>query len=189
MKRAIILHGMPSKEEYVSGEGSEPSKMHWLPWLKSELEKEGWEVYTPELPRPYEPVYEEWQRVFETFSINEETVLVGHSCGAGFLVHYLSEHPVKVGKVMLVGPWLDPTHELKTHFFDFTLDRDLAKKTQGITIFFSLDDGQEVLESVAKLQKEIPEIEMQTFTNCGHFTFEDMGTREFPALKSTILEK
>lgn len=187
MKNAIILHGMPSEEEYASGEGREPSKMHWLPWLKEELEKRGREVFTPEFPKPYAPVYADWKKVFESLPLNEETILVGHSCGAGFLVRWLSENKRKVGRVDLVGPWLDPTHELKDNFFDFTIDSKLEERTDGMVIFVSLDDGQEVLDSVARLRKHIPGIEVKEFHHRGHFTLEDMGTRAFPELLEQLL--
>lgn len=187
MKNAIILHGMPSEEEYASHEGQYPSKMHWLPWLKTELEKRGIKTETPELPRPYAPVYGDWKAVFESLSFNEETTLIGHSCGAGFLVRWLSEHKQKVGKVALVAPWLDPTHELKNNFFDFVVDSGLITKTDGISIFVSRDDDQEILDSVARLKEDIPAIAVKEFQNRGHFTLEDMGTREFPELLEILV--
>lgn len=36
-KSAIILHGMPSKEEYFSPAYASPSNSHWLPWLQKNL--------------------------------------------------------------------------------------------------------------------------------------------------------
>lgn len=183
MKRAVILHGMPEEHEYQGNE----SEMHWIPWLKEQLEKRGVEVFTPELPKPYEPVYEDWLQTFQQFLIDEETVLVGHSCGGGFLVRYLSESDVSVGKVVLVAPWLDPTRQLKSDFFDFTLDPELVKKTKGMTVFISLDDGQDVLSSVETLTQSITGITLKQFANKGHFTFGDMGQREFPELLQIIL--
>lgn len=189
MRNAILLHGMPSEEEYASGEGRYPSRMHWLPWLKEELEKRGIAAETPELPKPYQPVYEDWKKVFESLPLSEETILVGHSCGAGFLVRWLSENKQKVGRVALVGPWLDPTHELKNDFFEFTIDTGLIERTEGVTIFVSLDDGQEVLDSVTRIRENMPGVEVKKFQNRGHFTLEDMGTREFPELKKAILKE
>lgn len=187
MKNAIIVHGMPSEEEYASGEGSNPSKMHWLPWLKEELEKRGIPTVTPELPKPYAPVCEEWKAAFEASgTINEETILVGHSCGAGFIVRWLSENKCRVGRVVLVGPWLDPEGTLPTGFFDFQIDPSLAERAEGVTVFVSLDDGQAVLDSVARLKKEIPGVIVKEFQHRGHFTLEDMGKREFPELLGAL---
>ena len=64
MKRAIIIHGMPSKDEYVR-ESTLPSEMHWLPWLKKELLARGVKAITPEMPVPYEPNYDAWLEEFK----------------------------------------------------------------------------------------------------------------------------
>ena len=81
MKNAIIIHGMPSKEEYFEVGRSSSSNNQWLPWLQAKLVKQNILAQTPEMPEPYNPKYEEWKKVFEQFDVNEETILVGHSCG------------------------------------------------------------------------------------------------------------
>jgi uncharacterized protein len=103
MKTAVIVHGMPSKEEYL-GIATLASHNHWFPWLQRELILN--EIFTqaPEMPHPYQPLYKEWCLIFEQFKVDEDTVLIGHSLGGGFLVRWLSENKVKVGKVVLVAP-------------------------------------------------------------------------------------
>lgn len=108
MKTAIILHGMPSKKEYYNPSSKAQSNKHWFPWIQRQLILRDILAQTPELPEPYEPVYEKWCSIFDQFKIDEETILIGHSCGAGFLVRWLSEHKVNVSKVILVAPFLDP---------------------------------------------------------------------------------
>ncbi len=137
MQTAIIVHGMPSKEEYLDGTVPSPSNSHWLPWLQRQLLLRGIVAQTPEMPEPYEPKYELWKSVFEQFTLNEETVLVGHSCGGGFLVRYLSENEIKVGAVVLVAPWIDTERSLATKMFDFSIDTHLAQKTRKLTVFVS----------------------------------------------------
>ena len=187
MKRAIIIHGMPSKEEYFGPEGTSQSGKHWLGWLKAELIKNGVEAVAPEMPDSYEPVYERWCLVFEQHPIDENTMLIGHSIGAGFMVRWLSENKTKVGKVVLVAPWIDPTHELRNGFFDFEIDKELVVRTDGMTIFISSDDGQEMLESVKKIKSTFSKIVVREFSSHGHFTFGDMGTHEFPELLEMLL--
>ena len=123
MKTAIIIHGNPSKEEYFDESKPKPEDAHWIPWLKNELQQQGYVVASPAMSEPYEPNYEKWKSVFEQFHIDENTTLIGHSCGGGFLVRWLSEHPTEqVGKVVLVAPWMDPEHEEReqvTNFFDY----------------------------------------------------------------------
>ena len=100
MKNAIIIHGKPGKEEYYSDKYPSASNFQWLPWLQKQLLIQDIFAVTPEMPRAYEPVYEAWKKEFERHEVTSETVLVGHSCGGGFLIRWLSEHPdVKTGKV------------------------------------------------------------------------------------------
>lgn len=44
MKKALILHGMPGKEEYYSKTSDSPSNAHWLPWSQKELLVSGYIV-------------------------------------------------------------------------------------------------------------------------------------------------
>lgn len=78
-----------------------------------------------------------WQKEVERFEITADTILVGHSTGAGFIVKYLSTHSeLKVGKVVLVAPWLDPDREHTKNFFDdFEIDPNLVLRTKGISVF------------------------------------------------------
>ena len=184
MKKAIILHGMSDSEEEYDGHESDH---HWLPWLKTELEGQGYDVETPELPEPYHPVYETWRGVFEEYVLDKDTVLVGHSCGAGFLVRYLSENNVQVGKVVLVAPYLDPDGDHIPEFFDFPIKRNLVAQTKGMTMFISTDDDEDIQESVRIIERECDGIEKRVFEGMGHFTFGEMGTREFPELLNEIL--
>lgn len=181
MKTAIILHGMCAREEFEASEVG-MSQKHWLPWLQMRLAGEGFVTQVPDMPTPYAPDYSDWLRVLAQFSIDSETMLVGHSLGAGFLVRWLSENEVAVGKVALVAPYLnadDP--DLSPGWFDFALDRQLVKKTAGVSMFWSSEDDSEILESVKQL-KSIENIELLELPGKGHFTRDDMGTEEFPEI-------
>lgn len=189
MRNAIILHGKPSKNEYYNLEYQSPSNMHWLPWLQRQLLLKDILAQTPEMPTPYEPNYDNWCEVFEQFGKDEKTVLVGHSCGGGFLVRWLSEHPnVKVGKVVLVAPWIDPDRNDTTDFFDFTIDASLAGRTAGVIIFNSDNDYPGVLESVHILRESIEGVRYREFHNYGHFCYKDLKTDAFPELLEEIIK-
>lgn len=186
MKNAIILHGIPSREEYFDPQATSPSNNHWLPWIQKQLLMNGYIAQTPELPKPFEPEYKSWCDVFNQFSVNEETVLIGHSCGAGFLVRWLSENKISVGKVFLVAPWIDLNKELTNGFFDFEIDPELVLRTQSLHIFSSKDDHEEILSSVSKIS-QLQNAQLITFEDRGHFTLSDMNTVEFPDLLNAIL--
>lgn len=188
MKTAIILHGRPSKTEYYDPKQDSPSNAHWLPWLQQELLMKNVLAQTPELPRAYKPNYQEWEKTFNQFTIDNETILIGHSTGAGFLIRWLSENKTKVNKVILVAPYLDPKGTIGNAFFRFKIDKYLASQTKGVVVFNSDDDGEEIQTSVKIILKEAKDIQYKEFHNYGHFCYNDMKTREFPELLEEVLK-
>jgi predicted alpha/beta hydrolase family esterase len=186
-KRAIIIHGKNDLEEFLTYKDSS-SNAHWIPWLQNELSRKGILTQTPEMPKPYEPAYEEWLKVFSQYYIDENVILIGHSCGAGFLVRYLSENNTKVDKVYLVAPWLDTEKEMRNTFFDFTIDKNIFEKADEFNVLYSTDDMSSVLDSVEILKSEFGEnANFVEFTNKGHFCESDLNGREFPDLLKLIL--
>jgi predicted alpha/beta hydrolase family esterase len=190
MKNAIILHGRPSKEEYYSDLYPSASNSHWLPWLQKQLLIKDIPAYTPEVPYCYDLDYENWCKEFERCEITAGTTLVGHSCGGGFIVRWLGEHPeAKVDKVILVAPGA-PAVEAdwsRSRFFDFAINPNLATQTQGITIFSSDNDSPGIMESVQKYRAIIKDVQYREFKGYGHFTLKRMGTDAFPELLEEIL--
>ena len=140
------------------------------------------------MPEPYAPDYEKWKSIFEQFILNEETILVGHSCGGGFIVKYLSEHAVKVNKVILVAPWINTNREDDITMFDtLKIDEDLTLKTNGVTIFSSSNDDVAIKNSIDLLYSSIKNVKIVEFKNYGHFCYGDMSTRSFSELLDIIL--
>ncbi|KKS37241.1 MAG: hypothetical protein UV01_C0012G0028 [Parcubacteria group bacterium GW2011_GWA2_42_14] len=78
----IILHGWGGS-----------SKTDWIPWLKKELEKDGFEVFAPDLPRTLAPRYKEWMSAIEEtlklVSSENKIYFVGHSLGGAAILHFL----------------------------------------------------------------------------------------------------
>ena len=107
MKNAIIIHGTCDEDEYFSDKYPSLSNSHWFPWLQKQLLINNIFTQTPEMPEAHKPDYDKWKKEFEKFDVNSETILVGHSCGGGFLIRWLSENKIKIKKLILVAPWLD----------------------------------------------------------------------------------
>jgi len=188
MKTAIILHGKPSKKGYYDPNREAQSNSHWLPWIQHELLLNNILAQAIELPEPYDPNYDDWKKIFELFPVNEDTILIGHSRGAGFLIRWLSENKIKTDKVALVAPSLKNDKKAEHGFFDFEIDRDFPSKTKGTTVFYSKDDGGNVKYTVNLLKEETDDIKYQEFEDRGHFTMGDMGTKEFPELRRVLLD-
>jgi predicted alpha/beta hydrolase family esterase len=189
MKNAIILHGKPGKEEYYDSDQPSSSNYHWLPWLQKQLMVHDIKADTPEAPHSYAPDYDVWRKEVERFEIGPETMLVGHSAGTGFWLRYLSEHPeLKVGKVVLVAPSFGLRWTQNQDFMKFTLDKDLVKRTKGVTVFISDNDDQSNLDAARKLEEELNGANIRWFHGYGHFIEQDMKTDAFPELLEECLK-
>lgn len=187
MKNAILLHGWNTLAEFNDPAKPTASNDHWFPWLTKQLQLHGYKVDVPEMTQHTESTYESWVHEFERFDITPETLLVGHSCGGGFLVRYLSEHDISVGRVILVAPWIgikadEYVRDFNESFFDFTISRDIASKTQGLYLMHSDDDMESVQLSVAKLRQSIDALNYLELKGKGHFTRGSLGTDAFPEL-------
>lgn len=187
---AILVPGRPDKEKHYDPKAASNSEDHWFPWLKRQLILQDIHAVTIEPPFPFRPRYDDWKREFERFDLTPDTILVGHSCGGGFLVRYLSEHPdLRVGKVALVAPWINPSDNPRSDtadFFHFTIDPAFPSRTKGTTIFISDDDGASVLKTVDILRQQVAGLTFKEYTGKGHFTLSSMGTAEFPELLQAV---
>lgn len=189
MNQVILIHGMPDKEDYFDPSFPRHTDAHWFPWINEQFKTKGISLIMPEMPEPYEPKYDLWKSFFGKYNITEETILVGHSCGAGFLVRYFSEHPeLKPKKIILVATWIDPEPSyLNTGFFEFEIDTSLTKRTD-IIVFCSADDEESCVRSAKIIEEKLPDATYYRFANKGHFTEEDLGTKEFPELLEEVLK-
>lgn len=85
MKRAVILHCY---------EGTTLS--HWYPWLKSQLEERGYEVWASDMPNADKPnarVVTDFLLSKKIWDFFEDNLIIGHSWGAVQLLHLLQNLP------------------------------------------------------------------------------------------------
>ena len=188
MRNAILIHGTCDKDEYFSDKYKSLSNSHWFPWLQKQLQIKGISTQTPEITDAYKPVYGTWKKEFERFDVDEDSILVGHSCGGGFLIRWLSENKVQINKLILVAPWLDPDRIKTKDFFEFEIDTNLITRAKEIHLFISSDDDSDIQESVKLILQKLPNIQIQQFENKGHFTYGQMNTEKFPELLEIILK-
>jgi len=193
MKQVILIHGLPDEKEVREDVCPSPSNSHWFPWIQKQLTRKDLVCQTPEMPRSYNPNYNDHERVMNQIDISNETTLVGHSCGGGFLLRYLSDHKnIVPKKVIIVAPWLDLEKHLqelnpKSEYFDFTVDQKLTERTNLVCIY-STDDNKCILDTVEYIKKELPNADFLAFSDKGHFTEPDLGSKEFPELLAEILK-
>jgi predicted alpha/beta hydrolase family esterase len=98
VKRVFIVHGW----------GSNP-KRSWFPWLKRELEKEGFQVHTPRFPSPFWPDRHAWVDALDKAvgTPDDDTYFIGHSLGCTTILLYLQKKKVNVGGAVFVAPWVE----------------------------------------------------------------------------------
>ncbi len=177
MKKAFIFHG--------TGAGKYD---HWFPEIKKKLEAEDIEVARPEFPTPENQSLENWMKVLEQheMEIDSETVLIGHSTGAVFILSVLEEISTTVEASFLISGFTGPLHDER---FD-PLNESFAEKKfdfQGIKasskeffVFHSDSDPYVPLEKAAELAPKL-DANLELVANAGHFNTES-GYTDFPEL-------
>jgi len=177
MKQLGLFHGS-------GGNGD----VFWLPYLKNHFEAEGWEVINPDFPNSDKPLLAPWvSTAQESFVMNSETVLVGHSLGCPLIMSLLQRSDVKIDKAILVAGLYDNTRF--DHPFLEEYDWEMIKKNCKQFVFIhSTNDPWDCDEQEADLAfgnlggtKIIRE-------NQGHFgsTTKKQEYPEFPLLIKLI---
>lgn len=95
-KRVYIIHGWEGYPEE-----------NWFPWLKRELENQGFEAHVPQMPDADSPRIKKWIPVITQIVNNPDknTYFVGHSIGCQAVARYLEtlSDDIKVGGAIFVA--------------------------------------------------------------------------------------
>lgn len=98
MKNVIILQG-----------AGETTESFWLPWLKGELGKRGYEVWLPQLPDNGDPdIKKDLPFVLNNGKFTEETVIIGHSAGCPLILAVLESINIQIKQAILVAGFATP---------------------------------------------------------------------------------
>ena len=187
-KKCIIIHGCPSDVEKAMNPETKTYDKHWIPWTKKQLIANNIETETPLMPSPWYPDYEKFKKEFEKYSVDENTILVGHSCGCAFLVRWLGETKRKIFKLILVAPWKipDKDDEYRKKFYTYPIDETIKTRVKKI-IMFTADDEEEDGKKSLKIFHKALDGEVIELKGRGHYTLNDMGIEEFPELIEVVL--
>ena len=190
-KRAFIIHGYQSFPEEA-----------WLPWLKRELRKKGYQVALPAMPRPDRPSLPGWIR-FITKLVGEPdqaTVMVGHSLGCQAVLRYLETIGAagkSVGRTVLVAggfPGGMPLAEAKKKaqgnkallpWFTVKVDPRKVKSAAGrCTVILSSDDPYIPVARAQRAFRANLAARIVLKHGGGHFNEDDAITQLPAALKA-----
>jgi hypothetical protein len=185
-KKVIIIHGWDGH----------PTNC-WYPWLKNELEIQGFQVEIPAMPESAEPKIDAWvnhlAKVID--EVDENTYFIGHSIGCQTILRYFEKLPVgkKVGGALFVAGWFNlpnlETEEEKVlakPWLETPIDFEKVKShTDKFIAIFSDND-----EDVPLTDKELFEQRLNAKTivehDKGHFS-DDAGVTELPSALDAIL--
>jgi hypothetical protein len=180
MKNAILLHGAGGSQNEF-----------WIPWLKENLEKKGYEVWAPQLPDTNNPQLKNWLPfVLDGGKFNEETVIVGHSAGCPTILAVLEELKVKIKQAILVAGYSHPTSkDGATGVLKENYNWEKIKSNIEQIIFINSDNdpwgcddvqGREMLDNIGGIQ-----IIMKGEGHMGSGSF-NQPYKEFPLLLKLI---
>jgi predicted alpha/beta hydrolase family esterase len=190
MKNALILHGAGNN-----------SQGNWFPWLRGELEKRGYKVWTPDLPNSDEPNKEDWLKTIfsnSEWQFNEDSVIIGHSAGATLILRILEQLPEeeKVEKAILVAGVVELG--TKPEFFQYKkslverpFDWEKIKKSAKEFCFVCSDnDPYQCGADQGKIMQRHLGGELIVKTGEGHFNLEKGEEyKQFPLILDLLGEK
>ncbi|MBI4127249.1 serine hydrolase family protein [Candidatus Peregrinibacteria bacterium] len=173
----------------IHGSGGTPQD-NWFPWLKSELEKQGHHVIVPQFPTPGNQTFEKWLEVLKNYEefLTPETIFVGHSLGATFILKILEKFPAKAifSVAGFIGKLGNEFDEINRDFVKQSFDREKIKQNcKHFEIFHSDNDPYIKLEKAEELARFLG-IKVTLMPGAGHIN-ESAGYTKFPLLLEKIL--
>lgn len=177
----IIIHGIYGNPEE-----------NWFPWLKKQLEGMGYEAIVPKFPTPLDQTLDSWLRVFSNYEnkINEETVLIGHSLGASFILNYLEKTNKKIKAAILVAGYHklleNQFKELNKTFVGKEFDWNKIKSSCGKFFVFASDNDEYIPLEVGQELAQNLNAELNVVHGGGHLN-KKAGYDDFHLLLETII--
>jgi predicted alpha/beta hydrolase family esterase len=129
MKNAIIFHGT----------GCTPESF-WHPYLKTELEKKGYDVWVPALPDADSPDINKWLPKALEGSYNSETIIIGHSAGGPLILAVLESLDKPVKMAIQVAGFMDQISERKQLILKSSYDWEKIKNNAKHHILINSDN-------------------------------------------------
>ncbi|MFZ2522838.1 MAG: alpha/beta hydrolase [Minisyncoccia bacterium] len=150
MKKVFIIHGFQG-----SPNGG------WRPWLMAELEKQDIYACALSMPKPDEPICNEWVEEISRYvevNKNDDIYLIGHSLGVPAILHYLENSQANSikGVVIVSGPSEKNNNRKIDSFLETPFDFESIKsKCKSFSIIHGDNDPNVPLDNAKTLSKEL----------------------------------
>ena len=186
MTRVFIVHGW----------GDKPGD-HWMPWLKEQLELNGFSVAAPQMPHTDAPVIGEWVPHLnrEVGESGDDAYYVGHSIGCQTILRHLEQLPAgaKARGAVFVGPWFVLTNlsaeeeAVAQPWIDTPIDfARVRSRLPELSSYFSDDDPFVSLDNQALFEQRLG-AHTHLLVGRKHMGNES-GMTTFPELLATTLK-
>lgn len=158
----------------IHGTGGNPEE-NWFPWLKAELEKFGHKVFVPLFPTPEGQNLNNWLEVLNKYQadINEETIFIGHSLGAPFILNFLARRDKPIKAAFLIAGFINDLNipEFQALISSFVKDFAWEKIKNNCRQFFVIYSDNDPYVSLQKAQEvsDSLQVEPLIITGAGHF--------------------
>lgn len=175
----------------IHGWGANP-KSDWFPYLKEKVSERGYKVSLPVMPDTDNPKIKPWVEKLQSLKVDENTMFVGHSVGCQTILRFLEKYNGKVGKIILVAPWmtinknnLDENEEwsVAKPWAETPMDfKKIKNKAKKFIVVYSQDDPYAIKKDITKLIKDLDATEVNVGKK-GHICEGDGVTNLPEALK------
>lgn len=183
---AIINFPLKTKANFVLLHGFEGSpQANFFPWVRKNLEKNGFTVSVPTLPNTNKPVVmDQVHSVLKTETFNEDTVLFGHSLGTTVALKVVENLKTPIAKLVLASAFMSPRIADRPYVktFDWKFDFEKIKKNvKEIVILRDLTD-EIPPEYPEEIQRALGASMIDVVAKDWHFS-----TAEEPAILENLL--
>lgn len=176
-EKIIIVHGAYGYPEE-----------NWFAWLERELALRGFSCKVPQFPTPARQTVNNWLKVVrkQIDDLDSNTILVGHSLGAAFILRWLEHESVRVKACVLVGAFIGAVgvkrfDSINRNFFlkpfDWPAIRERSAEFVG---YYGTDDPYVSITHFSWLMQQLRAKKI-ILSKGGHLN-QAAGYRQFPQL-------
>lgn len=177
----VIVHGAYGSPEEA-----------WFPWLAARVRELGFKVTVPRLPTPEGQTLENWLRAFEeqVKDLDKESILVGHSIGATFILRKIATLASPIKACFLVSGFMhflgnEKFDQINKTFVENDVDWKLIRSRCHNFFMYNSDNDPYVPLKFGDEVAHHLHVKLNIIHNGGHIS-TSAGYLEFPQLLDDI---